>query len=218
MPLNFTPVIGFGLAAMLALVLCAPAPAAESDTAGSSQFLIISDLHFDPMADPKLVDRLAAVEPEGWQAVFDSSSERSLGRYGRDSNWPLLQSALRQMKETLPVPAFVLVPGDFLAHNFRREFDAAAGDHSDAAYRMFVRKTMQFLALQLEQSFPDVPILPALGNNDEVCGDYQLQPGGPFSPIHCRSFARSSGASASPVSIGIGRATEITAWQCTACE
>jgi sphingomyelin phosphodiesterase acid-like 3 len=180
MPLNFTPVIGFGLAAMLALVLSGPAPAAESEAAGSSQLLIISDLHFDPMADPKLVDRLATAEPQGWQAVLDSSSDRSLGRYGRDSNWPLLQSALLQMKETLPAPAFVLVPGDFLAHNFRREFDAAAGDHSDAAYRMFVRKTMQFLALQLEQSFPDVPILPALGNNDEVCGDYQLQPGGPF--------------------------------------
>src|SRR5271157_4036761 len=39
---------------------------------------------------------------------------------------------------------------------------------------------MQFLALQLEETFPDTPILPALGNNDEVCGDYQLQPGGPF--------------------------------------
>src|SRR5271157_3344240 len=39
---------------------------------------------------------------------------------------------------------------------------------------------MQFLALQLEETFPNTPILPALGNNDEVCGDYQLQPGGPF--------------------------------------
>ena len=28
--------------------------------------------------------------------------------------------------------------------------------------------------------FPATPILPALGNNDEECGDYELQPGGPF--------------------------------------
>ena len=141
---------------------------------------MISDVHFDPMADPKLVDRLALSEPEEWQTVLERAADTSLGRYGKDSNWPLLRSALGQMKETLPSPAFVIVPGDFLAHNFRREFDATAADHSDAAYRLFVRKTVQFLALQLEGTFPDTPILPALGNNDELCGDYQLQPGGPF--------------------------------------
>ena len=140
----------------------------------------MSDLHFDPMADQGLVDQLAAAEPEQWSAVLDSSSDRSLGRYGRDSNWMLLRSALQHMAETLPKPAFVLISGDFLAHGFRQEFDAAAKDHSDAAYRIFVRKTMQFLGLQLEQNFPATPILPALGNNDEECGDYQLQPGGPF--------------------------------------
>jgi hypothetical protein len=92
----------------------------------------------------------------------------------------LLRSALQQMAETVPKPGFVLISGDFLAHRFRPEFDAAARDHSDAAYRVFVRKTMQFLGLQLEQTFPATPIIPALGNNDEECGDYQLQPGGPF--------------------------------------
>ncbi len=140
----------------------------------------MSDLHFDPMADPRLVDQLAAAEPEQWSAVLDGSGDRSLGRYGRDSNWMLLRSALRQMSETLPKPGFVLISGDFLAHGFRPEFDAAAKDHSDAAYRVFVRKTMQFLGQQLEQNFPATPILPALGNNDEECGDYELQPGGPF--------------------------------------
>ena len=39
---------------------------------------------------------------------------------------------------------------------------------------------MQFVALQLASTFPDTPILPALGNNDDVCGDYRLQPDGPF--------------------------------------
>jgi sphingomyelin phosphodiesterase acid-like 3 len=141
---------------------------------------MISDLHFDPMADPKLVDRLAVADPEEWHAVFESAADTGLARYGKDTNWPLLRSALGQMKEALPEPAFLLVPGDFLAHNFRRGFDASAADHSDAAYRLFVRKTMQFLALQLEQTFPDTPILPTLGNNDGLCGDYQLQPGGPF--------------------------------------
>ena len=86
----------------------------------------MSDLHFDPMADPRLVDGLAAAEPEQWTAVLDSSSDRSLGRYGRDSNWMLLRSALQHMAVTLPKPTFVLISGDFLAHGFRQEFNAAA--------------------------------------------------------------------------------------------
>ena len=168
--------------AALALGLCG---SANSQTAApaqavAGQVLVMSDLHFDPMADPQLVDQLAAAEPEQWSAVLDSSADRSLGRYGRDSNWMLLRSALQHMAETLPKPAFVLIPGDFLAHGFRQEFDAAAKDHSNAAYRIFVRKTMQFLEQRLEQNFPATPILPALGNNDEECGDYELQPGGPF--------------------------------------
>jgi sphingomyelin phosphodiesterase acid-like 3 len=141
---------------------------------------MISDLHFDPMADPGLVDRLASVEIENWRAVLESSGEMSLGRYGAAASWLLLRSAFRQMKETRPDAAFLLVPGDFLAHSFRRHFDAAANDHSDAAYRQSVDKTVRFLAQQIDHTFPDTPILPALGNNDEVCGDFRLQPDGPF--------------------------------------
>ena len=168
--------------AAFALDLCGTANSQQTAPAPAiaGQVLVMSDLHFDPMTDPGLVDGLAAAEPEQWSAVLDNSSDRSLGRYGRDSNWMLLRSALQQMAQTLPKPAFVLISGDFLAHGFRQEFDAAARDHSDAAYRVFVRKTMQFLGRQLEQNFPATPILPALGNNDEECGDYQLQPGGPF--------------------------------------
>ncbi len=168
--------------AALTLYLCGTADSQQAAPAQAvaGQVLVMSDLHFDPMADQRLVDGLAAAEPEQWSAVLDSSSDRSLGRYGRDSNWMLLRSALQHMANTLPKPAFVLISGDFLAHGFRQEFNTAARDHSDAAYRIFVRKTMQFLGEQLQQIFPATPILPALGNNDEECGDYQLQPGGPF--------------------------------------
>jgi hypothetical protein len=166
---------------LLSAALLGFAAAAQSlPPVAARQLLVMSDIHFDPMAAPQLVDRLAAAEPADWQAVFDSTGDHSPSRYGSDTNWPLLASALRQMKETLPQPALLLLPGDFLAHQFRAKFDAAAHDHSDAAYRSFVRRTMQFLALQLERDFPAAPILPVLGNNDEDCGDYQLQPNGPF--------------------------------------
>jgi sphingomyelin phosphodiesterase acid-like 3 len=172
--------IRFGLAALVAVFLSGPVSGQPANPPIAGQILIMSDLHFDPMADPGLVNRLATAEPDQWQAILQGSGETTLGEYGRDSNWMLLRSAFRQMADTLPDAAFVLVSGDFLAHRFRPEFDATAGDHSDAAYRVFLRKTMQFLAQQLRQTFPAVPIFPALGNNDEECGDYQLQPNGPF--------------------------------------
>jgi hypothetical protein len=179
--IRFSVVLRCGAAVAFALILCAAACQQTAPTeAGAGRVLVMSDLHFDPMADPRLVDQLAAAEPQQWSGVLDGSGDRSLGRYGRDTNWPLLRSALSQMGETLPRPTFVLISGDFLAHDFRKEFNATASDHSDAAYRVFVRKTMQFLGQQLEQTFPAATILSALGNNDEECGDYQLQPGGPF--------------------------------------
>jgi hypothetical protein len=163
-----------GLRAALAvtLLLVRPAPAAE--------LLMLSDIHFDPMAEPSLVGALAAAEPADWPAILERSGERRLGRYGKDTPWPLLRAALAQMKAALPDPALLIIPGDFLAHDFRRAFDAAVEDHSDPAYRSFVGKTMAFVALQLRRAFPNTPVLPALGNNDEICGGYLLQPNGPF--------------------------------------
>jgi hypothetical protein len=182
--------------------MSAPVQGADAEVVTLTQFLMMSDLHFDPMTDPKLVDRLSAAEPEEWQSILESSDNKTAARYGADSNWPLLHSALRQAKQTLQTPAFIILPGDFLAHNFRHQFDAATTDHSDAAYRTFVRKTMQYLALQLKQTFPEAPILPALGNDDSYCGNYQLQPQGPFLADTLPIIRGMVGALGSP---GLGR-------------
>jgi sphingomyelin phosphodiesterase acid-like 3 len=172
--------VAVGLLAAAMLAGAASAVRAAQGGPAAAQLLVMSDIHFDPMEEPGFVDRLAAAEPAQWRAIFESAGNHEPSRYGKDTNWPLLRSALQQMRVTLSKPAFVLLPGDFLAHQFRNKFDAVAHDHSDAAYRQFVRKTMQFLALQFTHTFPATPILPVLGNNDEDCGDYQLQPNGPF--------------------------------------
>lgn len=159
------------VAALAVLLLCLyPAAAAE--------MLVLSDIHFDPTANKALVDRLVAAEPEQWPEIFASDDNR-MSSYGEDANWKLLASALSAMSAQ-PEPDMVLATGDFLVHQFRTRFDSAASDHSDAAFRAFAAKTMRFVALQLEQTFPAIPIIPALGNNDDNCGDYQLRPGGTF--------------------------------------
>ncbi|HJU18356.1 MAG TPA: hypothetical protein VJ770_18035 [Stellaceae bacterium] len=170
-------VVLLAIAWIAASTMLAPA---RAEPAVAGRALIVTDIHFNPMADPALVDRLAAADPRDWPGIFASARDRSLGHYLADTNWRLLRATLRQMKAVLPDPAVVLIPGDFLAHQFRRKFNAAARHHSDADYRAFVYKTMQFLTDQITGAFPGRPILPVIGNNDSDCGDYQVAPGGPF--------------------------------------
>jgi sphingomyelin phosphodiesterase acid-like 3 len=146
--------------------------------AGAAEMVIVSDLHFNPMANPALVDRLAQAPVERWQALLaEDASKPSF--YGADPNWKLLAAALAAMKAE-GKPALVLMTGDFLGHQFRAHFNTTASDHGDAAFRAFTLKTLRFLALELRATFAKTPILPALGNNDSFCGDYALRPGGRF--------------------------------------
>src|SRR5215469_14580150 len=146
--------------------------------ANAAEMLVLADIHFDPTANKALVDRLAAAEPAQWAAIFAADDTR-MSTYGEDTNWKLLRSTL-DTSGAQPKPDLVLVSGDFLVHRFRARFDAAATDHSDAAFRSFAAKTMRFVAAELMATFPATPILPALGNNDSECGDYAIRPGGTF--------------------------------------
>ncbi|HVA12572.1 MAG TPA: metallophosphoesterase [Stellaceae bacterium] len=146
--------------------------------AAAADAVIITDIHFNPLADKSLADRLAAAPAEQWAAILDRGGER-LSAYGEDSDWKLLRAALAAIK-TQHQPNLVLVPGDFLVHSFRAVFNAGFAEHDAASYRRFVAKTLGFLALQLKAAFDRAPILPALGNNDSDCGDYAIRPGGPF--------------------------------------
>src|SRR5262249_14796909 len=122
-------VIGLALGVVLAFASSSAIGGTGGQTVGvaacsAGEFLTLSYVHFGPVAEPSRVDQLTAAEPEDWQAILESAGETSLGRYGADTNWMLLRSALHQAAETLPHPSFVLFMGDFLAHNFRRAFDA----------------------------------------------------------------------------------------------
>jgi hypothetical protein len=53
---------GFLSAALLGFAAAAQSP----PPVAARQLLVMSDIHFDPMAAPQLVDRLAAAEPADW--------------------------------------------------------------------------------------------------------------------------------------------------------
>jgi len=166
------------LAAVLLAVAALTAPAVTS--AADAKFLLVSDIHFNPMADPALVGELAAADPARWEPILDRTSPGTFSQYNSDANWWLLKSALKQFPATLPHPAFVMVTGDLLAHDFPQTFRNTIHDSDQQHYRSFVLKTVEFLALQLQRDFPGTKILITPGNNDDDCCDYTIEANGAF--------------------------------------
>jgi predicted phosphodiesterase len=172
---------------------------AIASSAFGEQFLSVSDIHFDPFADPAIVTKLEAADVSEWEAIFASSTMTAFSTVGSDVNDPLLRSALAEMQKQLPSPAFVLISGDFLAHKFDKTYQQYATDKSQTAYTAFVTKTLAYVAWHFRKAYPGVRIYPVIGNNDSDCGDYAVAPDGAFlanfrdvwSPIvDSRSFHR----------------------------
>ncbi len=162
------------------VILFVAASAQSSAKPSRNQFLLISDIHFNPMADPALVDRLAAHDPTEWESILNTSKLTAYSQYGEDTNWWLLQSALEHMPDYLPNPAFIMFTGDLLVHQFPQTFDRTARLHDLAHRRAFVLKTVEFLALELRKRYPDTRIFVTPGNDDDDCGNYTIDPHGAF--------------------------------------
>lgn len=170
-------------AGLLALVtsLCGVQAAQLPFTPGTGQgvFLHVSDIHFNPFADPSLLRRLIAAPVEQWAAILRASKSTPFWIKNQDTTFALLTSMLAAAKG--PAYDYVLSTGDILSHDFRDEFVKAGG--VEAEYAGFVIKTMRFVDRMLKQSFPGVPLIAALGNNDATCDDYMLAPNDPMLPV-----------------------------------
>jgi len=101
-------------------------------------------------------------------------------KYGDDTTWPLLAALVSGMQSVQPRPKVVILTGDVLTHKFQDKFAAATHANDDAAFRSFAGKTFAFISLELQKASGGAPVIYTLGNNDEECGDYALQPNGSF--------------------------------------
>jgi len=152
------------------------AGSAQPPSAASGNALLISDLHFDPLADPSLVKQLIDAPVCDWETIFSSSKQTGYAHTPQDANYPLIKSALSAAAAQSPVD-FVIGTGDYLRHNFEEAF-LKAGGTSDQ-FTEFATKTALFVVRALQANFR-VPVYFALGNDDSACGDYRVDPGGPF--------------------------------------
>jgi sphingomyelin phosphodiesterase acid-like 3 len=132
--------------------------------------LIVSDIHFSPLfgtpKDTVLRKKLETASFEEWKKIFEGSARQMAVNSNllfQDANYGVLKSALANMKKRLPHPAFIIIAGDFIWHGAK------------PADSVLKRKSIQFIASLFKENFPDVPIIPAMGNNDTYGADYALQ-------------------------------------------
>jgi sphingomyelin phosphodiesterase acid-like 3 len=168
---------------------------------GQGLFLIITDIHFDPFADPAIVEDLVAADVGAWSNIFESGSH-AFAQYGSDANYPLMMSALDSARKLLPQPDFVLYAGDYLVHQFETKFEAHGG--GPETFAPFVIKTMTFVSEQLQKTFPQTPVYGTLGNDDAICGNYMVAPGQAFLAAVGKLWAAHSAHPEAFADFGIG--------------
>jgi len=154
------------------------------------QFISISDLHFNPFSSCKtaslsscpIVDKLRVANYQDWDDILIQDGEDQLAKVGEETNYPLFASTLEtlQQLEQEKHPAFGIVLGDLLAHDFHGRYIAYSHDYSTKGYEDFVNKTFQFITYKLHEAMPNLDIYGVVGNNDSYNGDYYVVPNGSF--------------------------------------
>lgn len=196
-------------AAGLALAIPAT-PAAAEDPAAALQapptpalngtYLHLSDIHLDPLYLPPVSDDLQGADRQAaedkrntevralarqleaapvnqWEAILSTQGDGTLTYQGRvDTNYYLLKATLEAAEKAGDYD-YILFTGDYLEHDFIADAFRSGGIANPSK---FASDTVAFVNLLIEQHFPGVPIIAALGNNDSGIGDYALQQDGAF--------------------------------------
>jgi sphingomyelin phosphodiesterase acid-like 3 len=144
-------------------------------------FLHVSDIHFDPFATPGIARALLPLNVDQWRARLLREPDQAMAGFGKDSNFPLFESASEALRAAAPQADFTIFTGDLLAHDFETKAAEAFGvDERSTLVEAFAVQTTNFVARTLGRAIPGRPVIIALGNNDSACGDYRIVPGGPY--------------------------------------
>ena len=142
-------------------------------------FLVLSDIHFDPFADPSLVPRLDSSSLDSWLAILQKGASTKVAGYGSDSNFALASSAIDTAASLGVKFDYVLHAGDYLSHDFPMNYQAYAGP-TQQGLDQFAIKATQFVGQMMQKKLGPAPIIGAMGNNDSACGDYSIAPNSPY--------------------------------------
>ncbi len=136
----------------------------------NANFLIFSDIHFDPYASG-LASKLAKASVDEWEGLLNASAPSTMSPYDKDTNTTLLLSTLKAAKNTGLSFDYVLVTGDMVSHHFKDEFKKQVGG-GEQDYQSFVLKTIVYVSRTVQKAFASKPVYFCLGNNDSDWDDY----------------------------------------------
>ena len=154
--------------------------AAVAQQTNESRFLNFSDIHFDPFYDTTLVEKLVRLDYKEWENVFSDSDNTNFGKYGKDTDFRLFRSVMKEMKQRIPGPDFIIITGDFMSHNFNENYKEYSGIENTDSLNLFIKKTMQFVTSYIVKYYPGTLIFTMVGNDDAYCGNYMIEPDGGF--------------------------------------
>ena len=174
------------LATLVVASVALPALAAPAKAA-MIPALFLSDIHFDPYADPAKVAQLNSARESEWAGILASPESATQAQdfaslrqtcpvRGIDTPNVLWLSSLDAIRTNAARAEFVTISGDLLAHQFDCRFKALLPKATHADYIAFAEKTIRYIVDGLRASLPGVPIYVAMGNNDSGCTDYALDP------------------------------------------
>ncbi len=155
----------------------------------SKKFMTLADIHFNPFigcdkfSNPcPILNELRTTDPQSWDLIFQKYADKIKTNYHQNTDYFLLASTLTELNtlNQQQKPAFILLLGDFLAHDFPEQYKKYSGDTSQANYQAFIQKTLLFLTYKLNQVTPLTTIYPILGNCDSYNGNYKIDPNGLF--------------------------------------
>ena len=186
--------------AFLAVLCTAATLNAQTMARPAVPVVMLSDIHFDPFHDPAKFAQLRAEPVNRWPAVLSvadspaqaadvAALQEACPVRGIDTPWTLLQSSLEAAHQQQPKPLFVTVSGDLTAHAFDCRVHHLAPAISAREYSEFSAKVAAFIAFELRETFPHVPVYLALGNNDSGCSDYRETRDSEYLKSMGRSFA-----------------------------
>lgn len=168
-------------ALLLLCLMLALGPCVARAETGPGSFVQISDIHFNPFDPPARSHDLVDAPLSDWPAILARNPDRRLSQWGEDTNDALLETTLNELSRAAANSDFVLVTGDLIAHDFPARVHRALGfAPGSAESRAFAAKTTLFVIERLRAALPAKPMLLALGNTDSGCGDYRIDPGGPY--------------------------------------
>jgi len=176
-----------GILATVTLAFATLAASAAPAKPATTPALFLSDIHFDPYADPAKVARLNAAQISEWAAILaapatptmtpDSAALRQACPVrGVDTSEILWRSSLAAIRANAAHVQFVTISGDLLAHAFDCKYKTLLPAATRADYVAFVEKAIRYIVGGLRTSLPGVPMYIAMGNNDSGCTDYALDP------------------------------------------